>query len=248
MCKHAALNRRGKRSIRVGKTHCLSGRTTYVMAQVSCLGDVLFRAEALRFDHGGGRGIFGVSVHLAAGEIVALLGANGAGKTTFMECALGLRTAEEGDCVAGGHSLRRNRGHYLSTVGAQLQEEAHSPLLTVNETLDLHAAFHSDPEPRARLLEALGLGPWGNERAGTLSAGLRQRLSVALAFVHRPRVALLDEPMAGVDSEGRALIAGFLRDLAGRGGCVLFTTHIREDLELASRTIALAEGRLKGEP
>ncbi|MDX2186073.1 MAG: ABC transporter ATP-binding protein [Opitutaceae bacterium] len=210
--------------------------------------DRLFYADTLHYDHGGRRGIFDVSLELHAGEIVALVGPNGAGKTTLMECVLGLRNLQAGDCEVAGWSLRRNRRRYLECVGAQLQDETHSPLLTVAETLALHSAFLADPEPAPVLLEAIGLVPWQHTRAGALSSGLRQRLAVALAFLGKPRVVLLDEPTAGVDSEGRELIAGLLGRVAERGGTVLFTTHLREDLAYASRSYSLAAGRLEVRP
>ncbi|WP_404423944.1 ABC transporter ATP-binding protein [Nibricoccus sp. IMCC34717] len=206
--------------------------------------ETVFQVRELTRDYGNGRGIAAVSFTLNAGDIVALLGANGAGKTTLIETALGLRERDSGDCVACGVSLCTEPERYRTLVGAQLQDEAHLGYLTPLETVRLHSAFRASGEPAPATLERVGLGEQAGVRNDVLSGGQRQRLSVALAFIGRPRVLLLDEPTAGIDAEGRELLARALREFSKAGGAVLFTTHIREDQALATRTVTISGGRL----
>jgi ABC-2 type transport system ATP-binding protein len=186
-----------------------------------------------------------VSFTVGAGEIFGILGPNGAGKTTTVECVAGLRVPDAGSISVLGLDPRRDRGQLRQVVGVQLQESQLPDRLRVGEALELYSSFYADPAPWPELLDGLGLAEKRNTRFGKLSGGQRQRLSIALALVGNPRIAVLDELTTGLDPQARrdtwALISG-LRD---RGVTVLLVTHFMEEAErLCDRVAVIGTGRV----
>jgi ABC-2 type transport system ATP-binding protein len=193
--------------------------------------------------YGDRRALGGVSVDLREGEVIALLGRNGAGKTTAVHVLLGLRRPDEGRARLFGRDPRTPAARRL--VGATPQETGFSPTLTVREIVDLVRAHFADPVPAEDVLNRFGLRDVADRQAGGLSGGKRRRLSVALAFAGRPRLVVLDEPTAGLDVESRRAVWAAVRAFAGAGGTVLLTTHHLEEAEaLASRIVVLREGEV----
>jgi ABC-2 type transport system ATP-binding protein len=185
----------------------------------------------------------GVSLELREGEVVALLGRNGAGKTTAVHLLLGLRRPDEGRARLFGRDPRRPAAR--RAVGATPQETGFSPTLTVREIVDLVRAHFPDPAPAGELLERFELSGDAGRQAGGLSGGKRRRLAVALAFAGRPRLVVLDEPTTGLDVESRRAVWAAVRDFAAGGGTVLLTTHHLDEAEqLASRIVVLHEGEV----
>jgi ABC-2 type transport system ATP-binding protein len=187
----------------------------------------------------------GVSMTVAAGELVALLGPNGAGKTTTVEIVEGYRGGDGGsvrvlgsDPAAGGPGLR-------SRVGLMLQGGGFDPRARPRETLIQYGRFHRDPRDPDELLELVGLQAVARTPYKRLSGGEKQRLSLAVALVGRPEVAILDEPTAGMDPEARAVTRAIVADLRAGGVAVLLTSHDLTDVErLADRICILDRGRL----
>ena len=187
----------------------------------------------------------GVSLRVEAGEIVALLGPNGAGKTTTVEIVEGYRTADGGsvrvlgtDPATGGRTLRARVGLMLQSGGIDMRAR---PL----ESLRQYARFHADPRDPDELLDLVGLRSVATTRYRRLSGGERQRLGLALALVGRPEVAILDEPTAGMDPEGRAVARGIVGGLRDEGVAVLLTSHDLADVErLADRIWIIAAGKV----
>jgi ABC-2 type transport system ATP-binding protein len=190
----------------------------------------------------------GVSFAVSRGEVFGLLGANGAGKTTTLECLLGLRRPDGGALELAGVDLRRHPGEARRKIGAVLQTTLLPERITVREAGRLFAALYPDPVPAAALLERFGLTPLAEARFEGLSGGERQRLALALAFVGRPMVLVLDEPTAGLDPVVRASLHAEIRRARADGCAVVLSTHYLEEAEaLCDRIAILAGGRILAE-
>ena len=202
--------------------------------------------ESLVKSYGGRRVVDEVSLEVRAGEVVALLGPNGAGKTTTVEIIEGYRRGDAGRVTVLGAEPERAGREQRARIGVVLQGGGGvDPRLTPLEVLRLHAAFHAAPRDPAELIASVGLAGAAGTRFRRLSGGERQRLGVALALVGRPDVAILDEPTAGMDVEGRALMRDVLASLRAEGVAILVTSHDIADVErVANRIVIIARGRV----
>src|SRR5690606_5245653 len=158
----------------------------------------VIEVEDLVKQYKGHRAVDGVSFTVEEGEIFGILGPNGAGKTTTVECVEGLRTPDSGRVSVMGLDPRRDGGEIKQILGAQLQESGLPDKIRVAEALDLYRSFYRSPADPEQLIELLGLGPKRNTAYAQLSGGQRQRLSIALALIGGPRVAVLDELTTGL--------------------------------------------------
>ena len=190
----------------------------------------------------------GIDLSASFGEVLAVLGRNGAGKTSTVEALEGYRPAAAGTLRVLGLDPHRVEDHVKLTrrVGVMLQQGGVYPAMTPREALRLWAAYYDNPLDPAELLERMGLvgtvaaTPWRR-----LSGGEQQRLSLALALVGRPEVVFLDEPTAGVDPQGRLAIRGVIGELRDAGVCVVMTTHELDEAErVADRIVIIDQGRL----
>ncbi|MFT3828330.1 MAG: ABC transporter ATP-binding protein [Opitutaceae bacterium] len=186
-----------------------------------------------------------VDLAVNPGEIVGLLGPNGAGKTTVLECLLGLRTADAGEIHLGGVAVREHPRAALRAVGAQLQSAALQDKITPREALHFHLAVHGTRTGVDEILTRFGLAEKADARFETLSAGQRQRLTLALALAHRPALLVLDEPTSGLDPQSRRALHEILRAHRASGGGALLSTHDLDEAEhLCDRVAVLHRGRL----
>jgi ABC-2 type transport system ATP-binding protein len=186
-----------------------------------------------------------VSFAVEQGEIFAILGPNGAGKTTTVESISGLRTPDAGSISVLGLDPRRDRADLREVLGVQLQESELPAKLKVREALDLFAAFYRTPADIDALLEGLGLVEKRDTQYRNLSGGQKQRLSVALALVGNPTVAILDELTTGLDPQARRDTWQLIEDVRNRGVTVVLVTHFMEEAErLADRIAIIDKGRL----
>ena len=186
-----------------------------------------------------------VSLTLYPGEVTLLLGANGAGKSTLLRCLLGI-TDYEGSVRVAGHDPLLEGTRVRALIGYMPQTGGLHLDLTVSETMALYADIRQAPRARCEtLLEEAGLTGHATMRVGELSGGLRQRLGFAIALLTDPRILILDEPSASLDTASRTWLAARLRAMADDGRTVLVSTHAGQELMDAShRRVTLEDGRL----
>ncbi len=197
-------------------------------------------------DYGKRRVVDRLSLTVAQGELFALLGVNGAGKSTTIKMLCCLTAPSEGDAALMGRSVRTDSPGAREVLAVSPQETAVAPNLTVRENLELMAGVYRRPREAAEeVLEDLGLGQWAGQQARTLSGGWQRRLSIAMALVSRPEVLFLDEPTLGLDVLARRELWGVIRRLKGRTAIVLTTHYLEEAEALADRIGVMAAGRLR---
>ncbi len=186
-----------------------------------------------------------VSFSVQDGEIFGILGPNGAGKTTTVECISGLRAPDSGSIRVLGFDPRAERNEVRERVGVQLQEGAMPRNIKVGEAVTLFAAFYHNPLDPDEVLDALGLLDKRNAFFKTLSGGQKQRLSIALALVGNPRIAILDELTTGLDPQARRETWKFIEHLRDRGVTVLLVTHFMDEAErLCDRVAVIDHGKV----
>lgn len=187
----------------------------------------------------------GVSFEVPAGTVFGLLGPNGVGKTSVLECLLGLRQPDGGSILLDGVDAVAQPARAKLRVGAALQSTALQDRLTPREALELFGAFYPRPLPARTLLARFALEDKADAPFDSLSAGQRQRLALALAFVHQPDILCLDEPTAGLDAQSRRDLHDLIRRLRAEGRTILLTTHYTEEAHaLCDQVAVLDAGRI----
>jgi ABC-2 type transport system ATP-binding protein len=184
-----------------------------------------------------------LSLDIQRGELLALLGANGAGKTTAVRMLLGLSRPNSGTATVFGNdpTVAANR----MRTGAMLQIGKVPETLRVVEHIELFSSYYPNPLPRAEVVKIAGLKGLERRLFGELSGGQKQRVLFALAICGRPDLLILDEPTLGLDVETRRSMWTEIRDYVSRGGSVLLTTHHLEEADaLASRVVVIDRGRV----
>ena len=194
------------------------------------------------------RALDGVSLTVEQGEFFALLGPNGAGKTTLISALGGLAIPDGGRAAVMGHDVAGDFRLARRAVGIVPQEVVFDPFFSVRETLELQSGYFGLRRNGAwidELLDRLALAPKADANMRSLSGGMKRRVMVAQALVHRPPVIVLDEPTAGVDVELRQTLWSFIRSLNAAGHTILLTTHYLEEAEeMADRIGVIHKGDL----
>ncbi|WP_031295271.1 ABC transporter ATP-binding protein [Pseudogulbenkiania ferrooxidans] len=189
-----------------------------------------------------------VSFAVEPGEFFALLGPNGAGKTTLISALAGLARPDSGSIRVMGHDVVRDFRDARRALGVVPQELVFDPFLSVRETLRFQSGYFGLARNEAwidELLFKLGLADKADSNMRALSGGMKRRVMVAQALVHRPPVVVLDEPTAGVDVELRQSLWTFVQELNRAGTTIVLTTHYLEEAEaLCGRIAMLKKGRL----
>jgi ABC-2 type transport system ATP-binding protein len=210
--------------------------------------------EALVRQFKGVRAVDGIDLTVSPGEIYGFLGPNGAGKSTTVHMLTTLLPPTAGRAIVAGFDVVENGPEVRRAIGAALQEAALDPLLSGRDHMRLQTALHGIPrEERVRrsdeLLERVGLSLAADRRVKTYSGGMKRRLDLALALVHRPRILFLDEPTTGLDPQSRNALWGEVGRLAKEEGVTVFLTtqYLEEADVLADRVGIIDHGRIVAE-
>lgn len=212
--------------------------------------DAIIRTESLHKHFGPLRAVDGLDLRVQAGEIYGLLGPNGSGKTTLIRLIIGLLRPTAGQVQVLGQPMPNKP--VLGQIGYMTQAPALYDDLSARDNLAFFAAMCSPSRrpDRARIAEVLAVVDL-QDRAGslvrTLSGGMKQRLSLACALVHRPRLLLLDEPTVGVDPQLRVAFWTYFRELAAQGVTLVVSSHVMDEAERCDRLGFLRQGRLLAE-
>jgi ABC-2 type transport system ATP-binding protein len=186
-----------------------------------------------------------VSFSIREGEIFGIIGPNGAGKTTTVECISGLRVPDSGSIQVYGLSPQKDRNKIREFLGVQLQESTLPPRAKVGEAVRLFASFYPNPLNPDELLDSLGIKNIKNSIFKKLSGGQKQRLSIALALVGNPKIAILDELTTGLDPEARRETWALIESIRERGVTVILVTHFMDEAErLCDRLALINHGKL----
>ncbi len=205
--------------------------------------DATSTAQALR--PGSVIAVDDVSFTVRAGEIFGVLGRNGAGKTTTVECITGLRTPDRGTISVLGLDPGRDGRELHERVGVQLQHSALPERIKVGEAVELYASFYRDPADGRELLATLGLEASKDQWFMRLSGGQKQRLSIVLALIGQPEIAVLDELTTGLDPEARRDTWRLIEGVRDRGVTIVLVTHLMEEAErLCDRVALIDHGRV----
>jgi ABC-2 type transport system ATP-binding protein len=201
--------------------------------------------QDLRVTYGETVAVDGVSFAVREGEIFGILGPNGAGKTTTVECIGALRRPDSGAISVHGLDPLRDHDALREIVGIQLQHAELPDKIRLEEALRLFASFYADPEDPDSLIALLGLEDRRQTAFSKLSGGQKQRLSIALALIGNPRIAILDELTTGLDPQARRETWHLIETIRDRGVTVLLVTHFMEEAErLCDRVALINHGKI----
>lgn len=185
-----------------------------------------------------------LSFDVRRGEVFALLGHNGAGKSTTIDLILGLKSPDSGSAQILGLDAAKHRKQVFERVGVQLQNTRYQPSITVEEACIEYASLYRDPADHPRLLRQFGLDGLRRSFVSKLSGGERQKLSVVLALIGRPELVFLDELTTGLDVVARREVWRTLKQLKAQGLTIFLTTHYMEEAEaLCDRVCIIRSGR-----
>ncbi len=205
----------------------------------------VIQVENLRKEYGATVAVEDVSFEVRQGEIFGMVGTNGAGKTTSIECIEGLRKQDRGSIRVFGADPQKETHSLRLRIGVQLQQSQLQPRLKVWEALDLFASFYESPLDWRKLLEQLGLADKCNTAFAALSGGQRQRLQIALALVNDPELIFFDELTTGLDPQARRAMWELIRSVRDRGKTIFLTTHFMDEAErLCDRVAVMDKGKI----
>ena len=202
------------------------------------------RVRNLTKSFGGRRVVDGLSFDVEKGQVFALLGHNGAGKSTTIDLILGLKAPESGSATILGMDAARNRKQVFERVGVQLQHTQYQSAITVEEACIEYASLYAAPADFRQLLESFGLSELRKSFVSKLSGGERQKLSVVLALIGNPEIVFLDELTTGLDVVARREVWRTLKHLKEQGLTIFLTTHYMEEAEaLCDRVCIIKSGK-----
>ena len=202
------------------------------------------RVKNLTKSFGNRRVVDDLSFKVQKGEVFALLGHNGAGKSTTIDLILGLKAQDGGSAEILGMEAAKHRKQVFERVGVQLQNTRYQPNITVEEACIEYASLYAQPADYPQLLERFGLGALKKSFVSKLSGGERQKLSVVLALIGDPVIVFLDELTTGLDVVARREVWRTLKQLKAQGLTIFLTTHYMEEAEaLCDRVCIIRSGR-----
>lgn len=198
----------------------------------------------LRKSYNGKAMVDGLSLSVKTGMVFGLLGANGAGKSTTIECILGTKEADSGEVSVLGYNAKKDRRKLFQNVGVQFQEGDYQPEIKVFELCEEIACLYKNPADWKQLCERFGIGDKLKNAVKSLSGGERQRLFIVLALIPNPKVVFLDELTTGLDAKARRTVWKILEDLKKQGLTIFLTSHFMDEVEALCDEICILQ---KGE-
>lgn len=208
----------------------------------------VIQVSDLRKRYGDTQAVDGVTFDVRDGEVYALLGENGAGKSTIVEILEGHRKATSGEISVLGNDPATAGREFRDRIGVVLQSSGVESEFTVREVIELYGGCYRERRSVEELIEMVGLEEKVDSRIGTLSGGQRRRVDLALGIVGKPELLFLDEPTTGFDPSARRKSWGLIEELGSAGTTVVLTTHYLDEAEhLADRVGVLSHGRLIAE-
>ncbi|MGN0348498.1 MAG: ABC transporter ATP-binding protein [Roseburia sp.] len=187
--------------------------------------------EKLSKSYGNRLAIDNISLSVECGTVFGLLGANGAGKSTTMECILGTRTADSGTVTVLGYDPKKDRRSLFQNVGVQFQECDYQPEIKVFELCEETACLYKSPSDWKELCVRFGIGSKIDSAVKNLSGGERQRLFIVLALIPNPKLVFLDELTTGLDAKARRDVWKILSDLKSKGLTIFLASHFMDEVE-----------------
>lgn len=187
----------------------------------------------------------GLSLTVKSGTVFGLLGANGAGKSTAIECMLGIKKADSGSSLLLGLDPRNERRRLFEKVGVQFQESEYQNEIRVNELCEETACLYRSPADWSKLCEKFGIGDKLSAQVKILSGGERQRLFIVLALIPKPELVFLDELTTGLDARARRDVWKILSELKKEGLTIVLTSHFMDEVEALCDEICILK---KGSP
>lgn len=186
-----------------------------------------------------------ISLSVKCGTVFGLLGANGAGKSTTIECILGTKTADSGTVTILGSNPKKDRKNLFQKVGVQFQECDYQQEIKVSELCEETACLYNKPSDWKELCTRFGIGDKINNAVKSLSGGERQRLFIVLALIPNPQLVFLDELTTGLDTKARRSVWKILSDLKSKGLTIFLTSHFMDEVEaLCDEICILKQGKI----
>lgn len=199
--------------------------------------------QDLSKSYGSLKAVDNLSFAVEKGEIFGLLGHNGAGKTTSIECILGVKKPDQGTALILGKNARKNRQEVFGKVGVQFQQTNYQDKIRVDEICHVTASLYRNPADWRKLLAVFGLADKKKTPVAELSGGERQRLSVLLALIPDPELVFLDELTTGLDAKARRDVWKYLEGLKEQGLTIMLTSHYMDEVSiLCDRICILRKG------
>ena len=207
--------------------------------------DIALAVQGLNKSYGSVRAVENLNLNVARGEVFGLLGHNGAGKTTSIECILGVKKADAGTVRVLGMDPKSDRKRLFERVGVQFQQASYQDKITVGEICEVTHSLYQHPRDWQELLDSFGLGDMRKRLVSELSGGERQKLFVLLALIPNPELVFLDELTTGLDAKARRDVWRYLEKLKGDGLTILLTSHYMDEVKvLCDRICILKKGRV----
>lgn len=201
-------------------------------------------AENLTKKYGNYVAVDSLRFRVKQGEVFGLLGANGAGKSTTIECVLGTKTADSGRVTIFGNDPKKDRKELFQRIGVQFQQCDYQTEIKVNELCEETACLYKEPADWKELCRRFGIGEKLNDDVKNLSGGERQRLFIVLALIPNPQLVFLDELTTGLDTKARRSVWKILSDLKNNGLTIFLTSHFMDEVEaLCDEICILRQGK-----
>jgi ABC-2 type transport system ATP-binding protein len=201
--------------------------------------EIVIELENIRKSYGNVKAVDGISLRVNKGEVLGVIGANGAGKSTTLEIMMGLRTPESGSVKVLGLDIIDGSDDIKQKIGIQLQQTALYDRIKVKEALELFSSYYDKKRDLQEIIQALGLEPYLNKYVKNLSGGWQQRASLALALVNDPEIIFLDEPTTGLDPQARLELWKCINRFRAEGKTIILSTHYMDEAQRHCDRIAI---------